>query len=59
MKTQEIQEMLEGYEINSLEHEGIVYVKGGKAFSAYDQKEIKLTSGGWKKLWKEMLTIEL
>ena len=51
--TEEIKKILDGTEIRSLEHEGMVYVKNGIAYSADDHKPLNLDKEGWKNLYNE------
>ena len=54
----EIKRILDGTEIRSLEHEGMVYVKNGTAYSANDHKPINLDKEGWKNLYDEYFESE-
>jgi len=49
----EIKKQLEGTEIKSLEHEGMVYVENGIAYSADDQQPLNLNDQGWRNLYNE------
>lgn len=49
----QLKKELEGTEINSLDHEGMVYVKNGTAYSADDHQPLNLDDEGWKDLYNE------
>jgi hypothetical protein len=53
LSVSEIKKELEGTEIRSLEHEGMVYVENGTAYSADNQQPLNLDDQGWKNLYNE------
>lgn len=54
LTTDEIKKELDGYEIESLQFEGVVAVDKGKVIRAYDHKEMRMSAKKWHTLFDEL-----